>query len=351
VPSAPDLLGRDEELAGLTELLDGPGGGAMAALGEAGSGKTALLEAAAARAEARGIRVLRVTGYEAESRYPYAGLHQLLAPVLDELAHADAGSGRILGTALGLEDQLRELPSAAPSTEGVTGAAGTGPAEVGEASLRLLRHVNSLRRTVVIVDDLQWLDTESALALSTLCRRLQPADVDLLIAVRGPTAPAELGLRIRDYRLAPLARGEARALLGRTAGRLHGYARDTVLRQAAGNPLALVEFGRAVEAGARGRLGIFDDGPLPLSQRLEALFSARARDLPPPTRRALLLAATAGTDELSDVLACGRIAVTPRDWIPAAEAGLIAQQAGVPSFIHPLMRSAVFQSASYAEQA
>jgi type II secretory pathway predicted ATPase ExeA len=80
-----ELLGRGTELAGLTELLDGRGSGAMVIFGEAGAGKTALLEVAAAQAAERRIRVLRVTGYEAESRYPYAGLHQLLMPVLDEL--------------------------------------------------------------------------------------------------------------------------------------------------------------------------------------------------------------------------------------------------------------------------
>jgi hypothetical protein len=153
--------------------------------------------------------------------------------------------------------------------------------------------VNSLRRTLVVVDDPQWLDAESARALSVLCRRLQAADVDLLIAVRGRSAPGELGVRTREYPLAPLAPGDAQALLRRITPALRRYARGTVLRQAAGNPLALVEFGRAVEAGAPGQLGVFDDGPLPLSARLEAIYGARARDLPPPTRRALLLASAA----------------------------------------------------------
>jgi hypothetical protein len=137
--------------------------------------------------------------------------------------------------------------------------------------------VNSLRRTLVVVDDLQWLDAESARALSVLCRRLQAADVDLLIAVRGRSAPGELGVRTREYPLAPLAPGDAQALLRRITPALRRYARVTVLRQAAGNPLALVEFGRAVEAGAPGQLGVFDDGPLPLSARLEAIYGARVR--------------------------------------------------------------------------
>jgi hypothetical protein len=90
------LPGRQTEFAGLGELLDGPGGGAMVILGEADAGKSALLAAAAAQPEDRGIGAPRVTGYRAESPYPYAGLHQLLLPVLDDLAGADEVSGRIL---------------------------------------------------------------------------------------------------------------------------------------------------------------------------------------------------------------------------------------------------------------
>jgi hypothetical protein len=247
----PRTCSAGAELAGLTELLDGPGGSAMVVLGEAGSGKTALLEVAAAEAETRQLRVLRVTGYEAESRYPYAGLHQLLMPVLDELAQAGEAPGRVLAGVLGLEDYAYELPEVAapevagPAAETDPRSAGPSPAEVGKACWRLLRYVNTLRRTMVVVDDLQWLDAESARALSALCRRLQVPDVDLLIAIRGQSAPEELGVRTREYPLAPLTQGDARALLRRAAATLHGHARDIVLRQAAGNPLALVEFGRA----------------------------------------------------------------------------------------------------------
>ena len=361
MPFAADLLGRRAELAGVAELLDGPGGGAVVVLGEAGAGKTALLEAAAAQAESRQVRVLRVTGYQAESRYPYAGLHELLMPVLDELARADGGWGRVLRGVLGLDDSPLELadaaagPAAGPAE---TDPRGAGPsfAEVGQACQRLLRSVNSRRRTLVVIDDLQWLDAESARALSLLCRRLQPADADLLIAVRGRSAPDELGVRTREYPLAPLAPGDAQKLLRTSATTLRGWALDTVLRRAAGNPLALVEFGRAVAAGAPGQLGIFDDGPLPLPARLEALYSARTRDLAPPARRALLLASAAGTDELADALASGRVAIAPEDWMAGLEAGLIVLDTrrdgtAVPAFVHPLMRSAVFQAASYAEQA
>jgi DNA-binding CsgD family transcriptional regulator len=357
VRSAGHLVGRLAELAGLAELLDESAGTAMVVLGEAGSGKSALLEVAAALAEDRGVRVLQVTGYEAESRYPYAGLHQLLIPVLDDLADTDRESGRILRDVLGLHDRLPQIASGpAPPAEADPPQPGSITAsEVGEACQRLLRFVNSRRRTMIIVDDMQWLDAESARALSALCRRLQVPDVNLLIAVRGQSAPEELGVRTREYLLAPLAPGDAQDLLRRSAGTLYGDARDAVLRQAAGNPLALVELGQAVAASPPGRLGAFDDGPLPLARRLEALYSARARGLPPPTRRALLLASAAGSNELADAIASGRLTIAPEDWIPAAEAGLVAldtRRPGtpVPAFIHPLMRSAVFQSASYADQ-
>jgi DNA-binding CsgD family transcriptional regulator len=357
VLSAADLLGRQAELAGLTELLGGPGGTALVVLGEAGSGKTALLEAAVALGADHGIRVLRVTGYEAESWYPYAGLHQLLMPVLDGLGETDDTAEHFLGGVFGLGDLALEPPGAAtPPGEPDSRPAGDSAADVAEACLLLLRRVNSQRRTMIVIDDLQWLDAESARAVSALCRRLRTGDVDLVIAIRGQAAPEELGVRTCEYALAPLGETEARELLGRAAKMLHGHARHTVLRQAAGNPLALVEFGRAVEANTPGRLGIFDDGPLPVPQRLEALYRARARDLPPPTRRALLLAAAAGTGELTDALTTRKITIAAEDWLPAAHAGLITLDANssgvvVPAFIHPLMRSAVFQSASYPEQA
>lgn len=118
--------------------------------------------------------------------------------------------------------------------------------------VRLLRLVNSLWRTMIIIDDMQWLDAESARALSALCRQLQVPDVDVLIAIRGRSAPEELGIRTREYLLAP---ADAQELLGRGAATLHGDARDAVLRQAAGNPLALVELGQAVAASPPGRLG------------------------------------------------------------------------------------------------
>jgi hypothetical protein len=158
VLSAADLLGRQAELTGLASLLEGPGGGAGVVLGEAGSGKTALLEAVAALAEDRQVRVLRVTGYGAESRYPYAGLHQLVMPVLDELAQAGDAPEHVLSRVFEPKTQQQELPSdtARPADAG-SPAGGPSAAEVGVACLRLLRYLNSRQRTLVVVDDLQWL--------------------------------------------------------------------------------------------------------------------------------------------------------------------------------------------------
>jgi predicted ATPase len=80
-----DLDGRNAELDVLGELLGRlgtGGGGAVAVRGEAGVGKSALLTVAGQRAGAQGVVVLSATGVECEMQLPFAGLHQLLQPLI-----------------------------------------------------------------------------------------------------------------------------------------------------------------------------------------------------------------------------------------------------------------------------
>ena len=86
--SGSDLIGRDGELSRLRALVDPPpaAGRVLALLGDPGMGKTVLLAEAARRARSAGLRVLSVTGRESEQDLAFAGLHQLLHPVLDRVA-------------------------------------------------------------------------------------------------------------------------------------------------------------------------------------------------------------------------------------------------------------------------
>ena len=100
------LIGRDDDLEYLTAFADraAVSGGALLLSGEAGVGKTVLLEAATAHAEASGSRVLRAAGAEFESAVSFAGLNQLLGPVLDQARRLSAAYRRALAVALGMHE-------------------------------------------------------------------------------------------------------------------------------------------------------------------------------------------------------------------------------------------------------
>ena len=81
------LVGRDAELARLGGLVDPPPARSevLVLLGDAGAGKTVLLDEVARRAAAAGLAVRLAAGRESEQDLAFAGLHQLLRPVLDRV--------------------------------------------------------------------------------------------------------------------------------------------------------------------------------------------------------------------------------------------------------------------------
>ena len=318
------LLGRDDELAHLYDLIDGIGrrGGALVLHGEAGIGKTALLGAAARRACERGVRVVSGTGVPSESRFAYAGLQQLLRPFLAARDVLPRPQRRALETAIGLGDG--EPPD---------------PFLVGLAVLGLWTEGEEKRPMVVTVEDAHWFDEPSLEVLGFVARRLEVEPVIVLLAVREGMASSLDASRLPELEVGGLDEKSSRALLQMTAPDLSPDLMSRILDESAGNPLALIEL--PVAAASHYRSSSAD--ALPLPRRLEHAFAARLSGLDSTTRRLLLLAA------LED----GEPPEPDRDpaaWAPAVAAGLGTIDHGRFRFRHPLIRSAVALAATPEER-
>src|SRR6266536_2091915 len=302
-------------------------------LGDAGMGKTALLAELTTWARHAGMRVLAATGRESESQLAFAGLHGLLRPVLDRVAGLPGRQAAALRGALGL----------AP------GPVGPDRLLTGMAVLTLLSDLSEQAPVLVIADDAQWLDPSSLDALAFASHRLGDEPVVLVLGMRGSAPPPGFDRDVAELRLGPLSSSEAGRLLDRQPWPPRGRARGQVLVQAAGNPMALIELARAIAADpVAGRR--WDAEPLPLTDRLSAIIIDRLDALPEPTRAALLLAAVADAPDLG-AAAGGSFELDPKALVPAEEKGLIKiDEAGV-QFSHPLVRSAVYHAAPFADRA
>ncbi|MFD8722334.1 AAA family ATPase [Streptomyces sp. NPDC059629] len=329
------LLGRSADLEFFGELrrrlADGGTGTAVLLEGPAGVGKTALLEAAAGGARASGFRVLRFAGVESEVTLAYSGLHQLLFGMRDGFDRLPPGQRAVL--------------------EGVLGSSvAQAPPERFAASVAVLE---ALRRTaedgpvLVVVDDVQWLDRASGDVLEFVARRLSGLPVDLLVAGRAGHAHALDRHGLLRRRVETLDERSAAALLRAAHPGLAPHACERLLREAAGNPLALLELPALLT-----REQFTGAAALPLSlpvdDRLEALFAPRLRELPAATLELLLVAALEGTGGLRTIWAAYPGGMEAADAaLPAAEeAGLVRvdARAGRLVFRHPLVRSAVIRS-------
>ncbi len=335
--AAPLLYGRDEELARVHDLIDHVSGrgGALVIRGDAGIGKSALLSQAVARARERGLSVLTATGVQSEARFAFAGLHQLLRPFLGALGKLPGPQRRALEMAFGILDVL---DGAAPDVFLIAlGALGV----IADAAVQA--------PLLLVAEDAQWLDGPSCEVLGFIGRRLDMEPVILLFGVReGAPSPAdEVGLP--EMRLAPLDEAAASALLSSRTGDLPPDLRGRVLREAAGNPLALIELPKALAGHDDARLA-----PLPLTARLEEAFAARLSDCPADTRTLLLIASLDDSGEIGDLLKAAELMLTrplgAEAFAPATAEGLGGVESGRFRFRHPLMRSAVRQSATPAER-
>ncbi|WP_405477280.1 AAA family ATPase [Streptomyces sp. NBC_00009] len=332
------IRGRARELEWIGRLVDaadGSGSKVLVLTGQPGAGKSTLLDHAADVAAARGRRVLRVRGCEGEQGLDFAGVHQLLGPVLRDIDRLPTRQRDALRHAFGTADgDGEQIPEPFVMRSGV---------------LTLLSEAATERPLLIVVDDAQWLDLCSLDVLAFVARRLEGERIALLLAARDESVPARFDRDFPHLATRPLDGAEAGLLLDDQPHPPRGKARAEIIEQAAGNPLALIELARAFAKGpGLQRPGAID--ALPLTTRLERLFAADLPALPPETRHALLLAAAAGTDRLSDVLHAVPRLEDPEVWRPAEEAGLVRVENGDVRLRHPLIRFAIHQAASFADR-
>ncbi|HYS98603.1 MAG TPA: AAA family ATPase, partial [Candidatus Dormibacteraeota bacterium] len=327
------LVGRDAERAQLDTALAEAAehGGALFVTGAAGIGKTSLLDVAASEARSRGYKVLTVTGLESEADLPFAGLHQLLQPVLPSAGALPGPQKNALLTALGMR-------------------AGAPPEVflVGLATLSLMDEVADERPLVVVADDFQWLDGATSSVLSFVARRLESTHILLISGLRQTSQTASRSRQLPELHVEPLSDTASADLLVSVAPDLDVQTRRLILDEALGNPMALLELPRAFRLqGTDGREGALRS--IPLTDRLERTFSAQAGQLPRLTQAALLLIALDKDPTVSDVLGATRKQVGEEVTVdvlqPALDAGLISVAGSTVRYRHPLMRSALDQAA------
>jgi DNA-binding CsgD family transcriptional regulator len=296
-------------------------------------GKTVLLEDAAGRARSAGMRALSVTGRESESKLAFAGLHQLLRPVLSRAADLPGRQAQALLRALGLAADL-----ASPDL-----------LLTGVAVLNLLSDLSGRYPVLVVADDAHWLDRSSLDVLAFAARRLDTERVVLLLGARGQAPPSGFDRGFPELRLEPLSAADAGLLLDGLPRPPRGRARQQVLAQAAGNPMALIELAKAIaDDPAASRRWAAE--PLPLTDRLSAVITSRFAALPEQAQAALLLAAVADGPDLSGAARHGA-GPDARALAPAEQVGLVKVDRTGLQFSDPLVRSAIYHSAPFAQRA
>ncbi|MEV5983294.1 AAA family ATPase [Streptomyces sp. NPDC052114] len=360
-PGAPELTGREAQRAVIDAALTGIAttGTSVILRGDPGTGRTALLAAAEATARRAGLRVLRMTGAEAESELPFAALHQVLWPLLDDSDGLSEGQRHALESALGVRE-------GAPP-EGFT---------VAGAALTLLAHAAARRPLVVLLDDLHWADPSSVAVFGYVQRHVAPLPLVAIAATRrtgtatGRALPADraehdttacLAGQVID--LPPLDAPQAELLLRTRHPSLPAEARRRVLRAAAGNPLALHELAEQVGRLAAHRAEalaspappeLFD--ALPLGERLGRLYEDRLRALPAAARDLLLVAALgdASTRHRTALRNLAEHAAGPpwhrlEEHIERSGLAHLDPEREVLEFHHPLVRASLAHLASPAE--
>ncbi|MBL1075451.1 AAA family ATPase [Nocardia sp. 2] len=320
------LYGRSHELQQIDTVLRGAREGRSGALvitGDAGVGKSALLRYARSQVGDTG-RLLRCVGIESESELPFAGLHLLLGPILDRLDVLPGPQADALGGALG----LRQAEIADRFL-------------IGVATLSLLTELSTDSPVVCLIDDAQWLDQPSLDALTFAGRRLGAEGIAMVFASR----PEYENHGLPTLALGPIDAEAAAALLAECCPTLEPALRDRVMREAEGNPLALIEF----ECIA-GEIG-YAAGPLPLPQRLQTGFERRILALSEAARAALLVVAAEETGDLGLALrVLHRFGHTADALAEAEGSGMVSVTGSTVTFRHPLQRSAAYHGAPFTQR-
>ena len=329
------LVGRDGELAALRSFLDEAvvDGATLLLTGEPGVGKTALLVAAAEMAAADGVRVVRGGGVEYETDVSFAGLHQLVDLLSDDLRRLHRSSRASIEVALG----IRSGP--APDRLAVL-----------NASLELFRQAASDTPLLIVIDDLHWLDRASGSVIGFIGRRVPGSRIGLIGAMRPGAGGFFERAGLSEFQVAPLIDADAMELLARQFTHLPTRARQGVVDDAQGNPLALLEF--AAVAGNLDRSGqahaVVTSGT---SRELRTLYEARIARLPEPTRRLLLLAVLDGSGDLG-VLAEAEGSEGLDQLGPAERDHLIVvdERIGEIRFRHPMIKSTLVEGSTHDQR-
>lgn len=331
------LLGRSAERATVEQVLAGAKKGRSGVLvvgGEAGIGKTALLEHTRDTATTTGFRVEWTGGVESETEFAFAGLHQLCAPLLDRLEALPDPQQTALGVAFGLRD------GAAPDRF-----------LVALATLNLLAEVAEDRPLLCLVDDAQWLDQTSAQVMAFVARRLYAERIALIFGLRDfSEGELKTFAGLPEVRLDGLGETDARMLLAATVGApLDDEVRDRIVAEARGNPLALLELPRSAQpAQMAGGFELPD--VLSVPRRIEDSFQRRSASLPADTQMLLLVAAAEPTGDVALLWrAAAHLGIAREASGPAEDAELVEVDTRV-RFRHPLVRSAVYAAATPPDQ-
>ncbi len=291
---AVEIVGREDEVAALHAFLDGADGGARALVleGEAGIGKSTLWAAGVEAAQERSFRVLSARPAEAEQGLAHAALGDLLADCAAEvLPELSAPRRRALQAALLLDEDGGSLAD---------------PRALAVAVHSALLVLAERGPTVIAVDDVQWLDSSSADALSFALRRLDGVPISVLLARRGAqAAPLEHALPgdVERRSVGPLSLGATQGLVRDRLGR--SFPRPTMVRLhevSGGNPFYALELARALDTVSA---PLDPAAPLPVPDSLEHLVGDRLRSLPDETRAALLVVAVVGAPALELIEAAG----------------------------------------------
>ncbi|GAA1988016.1 helix-turn-helix transcriptional regulator [Catenulispora subtropica] len=329
------MIGRADEQERLAELVTAGSGRALVLRGETGVGKSALLDHAAELALRDGRRVVRATGIEAEAGLPYAGLHQLVHPLLAEASGLDDGSRTVFDAVFGYPD--------------FTGG-GKPPSvmALGIAVLALLSQAAASQPLLLVLDDGQWLDDASTDVCGFVGRRLAGSPVTLLAAVRSDVASRFESTGLPELTVSALGEEDAARLLDQHHPALSTQVRRLVLDQAQGNPLALRELPAHFTGGSGDEMpdDLFGQHAVAVPRRLQHLYGTRIAALSPSVRAELLMGALDGTGGRPGQAPSGLYRM--RDADEAVAAGLLDIEPGTGEFTfrHPLVRSTIVQMAT-----
>ncbi|MFJ5259878.1 LuxR C-terminal-related transcriptional regulator [Streptomyces sp. NPDC088387] len=337
LPSAGRLLGRAEELRLVDELLGSAAtrGVALMLTGDAGVGKSALLEEAAVRAAEAGFHVMRVSGSQFEQNVSFSALNQLLQPLAGEIAELPQRQADTLQAIRGLSDeQPTELLAIANAVQ-----------------MLLSRTAAKSRPLALVIDDVALLDRPSAAVLGTVARYVRANAMVLLTACRTGDESFLSSTRIPTYEVKPLDEDSASELVAERFPAMATRVRQRLVAEAGGNPLALLELPVTLNEAQQTERGALPT-VLPLSERLKEIFSVRMGALPEPTRKLLLLAVLDGSGDLHILQRASGSSDFLAELGPAERAGLVQidSPTGRLAFRHPLTRSSVMELSTGAER-